>query len=306
MEIDSTIELVGIQTPLRKRSKSYSFLANLHTFQCDCQEGELHPNCSMQCKSFSPDTCVNGHFWCHQANICLYMSMDYHSLGTVSPDSNQIDLDLSRTFPDNKFFNSTEGSKVLSRVLNRLAIYLPALGYVQGMNYICASLLWHTSEVNAFWLMVKLMQDYHLSENFADGLPGLMMHCEKVEEYIKEIWPKLYKHLIEYSIVPGMFMTDWCITIFTNVIPIEKIGLFFTYFFQDGWEYFYKLSLEILDRLRKKIMKLDDRQEILSLIKPYQLLATNQERFLNSICLRSEKKNWSKILVCASKRKLTQ
>ena len=173
------------------------------------------------------------------------------------------------------------------------------------MNYICAALLWHTSEENAFWLFVRLIEDYKLIENFSDGLPGLIMHCDQIEEYIKRKWVKLFKHFEKHSIVTGMFMTDWCITLFTNVIPLPKIGKFFTYFFIEGWDYFYKLSLEIIDRLQKRILKLSDRLDILSLLKPFQLLADHQNAFLESISLKKEKNNWDKILQTARKRKVS-
>lgn len=301
---DSTIELVGVQQAIRKRSTSYSVNNEFHTFQCCCADWELHHDCTMQCKSFHPDTCIIGHYWSHQTNSLNCSSLGYYSISVLSSESMQIDLDLSRTFPDNIYFSSKIGKTVLGRVLNRLSNYIPHIGYVQGMNYICAALLWHASEVDTFWIMVKLLEDYHLSENFSDGLPGLMRHCEKIEEFILKIWPKLSQHLAKFSIVPGMFMTDWCITIFTNVIPLDKICDFFSFFFEDGWDFFYKLALEIIDRLRKKIMKMDDRQDILTLIKPFQLYSDQEETFLKSISLRYEKKNWKKVLASATRRKL--
>jgi Rab-GTPase-TBC domain len=304
LPMDITIELVRVKSNTPQRLNSREINLGPETHRCNCKKSKLHSKCNMICRSLSLDSCTKAHFWCHIAKIPMSFPSDYYSISIESRDQYQINLDLLRTFPENSFFNSGHGSTVLGRVLNRFANFLPNPGYVQGINYICAALLWHTSEANAFYLLVKLMQDYKLRENFVEGLPGLASHSEKIELYIKKLWPKLHKHLNKHGIVPGMFMTDWCITIFTNIIPIDHIGKFLSYFFKYGWEYFYKLSIEIIERLKKKIMKLNDRLEILTTIKPFQLLSDHQTTFLKSLSYSSEKNNWDKILSKANKRKL--
>ena len=300
---DSFIELVSPN--FMRKAISCSHFDLFHKVNCKCLNGKMHEKCSLLCISLSPDSCTRAHLWCHIANIPSISYIEhYNSLSAISEDSFQINLDISRTFPENSYFINETGSIILAKVLNKLSNFMPDLGYVQGMNYICGALLWHTSEIKAFWLMVSLMNEYKLRENFSEGLPGLLMHCNTIEKYIKQIWPKLHNHFEKYNIFAGMFMTDWCITIFTNVIPIDKLGKFFTNFFVYGWEFFYKLALEILERLHKKILKLNDRLNILSTLKPFQLLSTHQEMFIESIALKSEKKNWNKILSAAKKRKL--
>lgn len=182
---------------------------------------------------------------------------------------------------------------------------MPDPGYVQGMNYIMAALLWHCSESQAFWIFIKLLTEYNLKENFIDGLPGLLMHFDVIENYIRSMWPKLHDHLQNNSIVVGMFVTDWCITIFTNVIPVNKISKFFSYFIEGGWDYFYRLAIEIIYRLKKKCLKFNDRLEILNILKPFQLYADPSKRFLESLTQSFERKNWTTILKSAKKRKLT-
>jgi hypothetical protein len=51
-------------------------------------------------------------------------------------------------------------------VLSAFAKYDTSLGYVQGMNFIVASLLLHCSEDVAFWLFVTLIEDYDLRDIF--------------------------------------------------------------------------------------------------------------------------------------------
>jgi len=55
--------------------------------------------------------------------------------------------------------------------------YDTQLGYCQGMNFIAAAILWHANEVDAFWIFVRMMEDYELRDNYLPKLPGLDKHC---------------------------------------------------------------------------------------------------------------------------------
>lgn len=301
--MDSKIEL-SIPEQFIHRSLSYQVNQTHHIFKCRCKKEKFHKDCKPQCKNSSIDKCIRAHYWSHLTGTLNCPIYEYMAISTHSKDARQIQLDMTRTFPGNIYFGTEDGTCVLGRVLNRFSNYMQTIGYVQGINYICAALLWHTSEANAFWLLIKLMLDYSLAENFTEGLPGLMKHCEKIDAYVHYLWPDLHSHLEALSIMSGMYMTDWCITLFTNVIPIEKLGKLLSMFFEEGWDFFYKLSLEIIERLKKKILKLNDRLEVLSLMKPFQLYTEHQKKFLKSLCLRFEGKNWDNILKSASKRRL--
>lgn len=46
----------------------------------------------------------------------------------------------------------------LWRVLSTFTYYDHHIGYMQGMNFIVASLMYHCNEEEAFWLFTQLMQ----------------------------------------------------------------------------------------------------------------------------------------------------
>jgi hypothetical protein len=52
------------------------------------------------------------------------------------------------------------------------------------MNSIAASLLYHTNEVIAFELVIRLLNDYHLKEVHMVNLPGLYHHCDLLDAII--------------------------------------------------------------------------------------------------------------------------
>ncbi|CAG9331521.1 unnamed protein product [Blepharisma stoltei] len=214
----------------------------------------------------------------------------------------QIDLDVQRTFPDVDYFSHGIGRPVLRRVLLAFAKYNPNLGYVQGMNFIVAVLLWHTSEVQAFWFFVALIEQYKLVDNFSQDLPGLEKHCRVIEHLLKESMPSLYEHLSENGVSMHMIISDWCFVLFMNLIPIEQTGWILNKFFKYGWSFIYKLILEILARLKAKIMDCRNIMEILSAIKPYQSTQEGRKKFIKALENGWERLDWHKLARRAQSR----
>jgi hypothetical protein len=106
----------------------------------------------------------------------------------------QVKKDLNRTRPNCSFFHENgQGQKSLENVLVTYAKYDTQVGYIQGINFIVAVLLYHSSEEIAFWLFVSLMEDYEMREIYLPGLPGLYKHiC-----YMQTIMQGKCKGLVE-------------------------------------------------------------------------------------------------------------
>ena len=73
---------------------------------------------------------------------------------------NEIQIDSERTFPHVLMFGSqNKAEKMLIRILTAISNYMPDLGYVQGMNFIAASLLLILcNEEDTFYLMIQLLK----------------------------------------------------------------------------------------------------------------------------------------------------
>lgn len=91
-----------------------------------------------------------------------------------------IDADIDRTFTDVEFFQMETTKNSLRRILIALTNYDQTVGYVQGMNFIAAALLYHAGEVAAFWLMCGLIDKYQLKDILQPGLPGLNHHNDMI------------------------------------------------------------------------------------------------------------------------------
>jgi hypothetical protein len=99
-----------------------------------------------------------------------------------------------RTYQEEPYFISSEGQAVLLRLVLNISKHSSSAGYTQGMNNIAAALLFHTSEVIAFELVIRLLNDYHLKEVHMMELPGFRFHCRALECMFQGLMPDLAAH----------------------------------------------------------------------------------------------------------------
>jgi hypothetical protein len=64
------------------------------------------------------------------------------------------------------------------------------------MNFIVGALLYHCSEVMAFWLFVSLIEDCEVRDIYLKGLPGLYKHSEIIDMLIRDNMKDLYLHFV--------------------------------------------------------------------------------------------------------------
>ena len=64
------------------------------------------------------------------------------------------------------------------------------------MNFIVGSLLYHSSEVMAFWLFVTLIEECEMRDIYLKGLPGLYKHAQIIEMLIMENLKDLFSHFV--------------------------------------------------------------------------------------------------------------
>jgi TBC1 domain family member 10 len=67
---------------------------------------------------------------------------------------------------------------MLQRILNAVANYYPEIGYVQGMNFIVASLmLFVNNEEDTFFIMIQLLRQFKLKELYLKNFKKLKLLC---------------------------------------------------------------------------------------------------------------------------------
>ena len=66
---------------------------------------------------------------------------------------------------------SRESRWKLKNVLEAVVKYDSQMGYIQGMNYWVASVLYHTEEYFGFWLIIYILEERGLKDCY---LPGIL------------------------------------------------------------------------------------------------------------------------------------
>lgn len=96
-------------------------------------------------------------------------NINYKDLHIGEENSKQIEKDLGRTFPGSKLYNSAYGRNRLLKVLLAFSNYDKEVKYVQGMNFIVGSILFHCEEYVAFWLFVELIEHHEMRKSYLEG-----------------------------------------------------------------------------------------------------------------------------------------
>ena len=124
------------------------------------------------------------------------------------------------------------------------------IGYVQGMNFVVASLTYHCREDVAFWIFKKLLGSYSMREIYQPGLPGLYRHAKVLSLLVERDENALWERFRQLSLSVEMFASDWLFCLFCSAVPLESMRFFYEGFLREGWLYFYKLAMAVLGTLR--------------------------------------------------------
>lgn len=88
-----------------------------------------------------------------------------------------------------------------------------------------------------------------------------------MEQLLQVHLPDLLEHMHGLDIRFEMYASDWVFALYANIIPTKQMHYFFDNFFEDGWSFFYKVTLTLLRLLQTKIMEAEEMSDVLDLIK---------------------------------------
>ncbi|KAG2734649.1 hypothetical protein G9P44_002655 [Scheffersomyces stipitis] len=213
-------------------------------------------------------------------HVGVYSKIVRDTKDIQNKDTEVIERDLNRTFPDNIYFNShigtdantsvttlgTENSrssetamvKTLRRVLVAFAHYQPQIGYCQSLNFLAGLLLLFMEEERAFWMLVILTERIIPKVHSAnlEGVhtdQGVLMLC--VKEYIPQLWAILGKNFEGESLSEDKILTrlppvtlvtsSWFMSVFVGNLPIETTLRVWDILWYEGSKTIFRISLTI-------------------------------------------------------------
>ena len=66
-----------------------------------------------------------------------------------------------------------------------------------------------------------------------------------------------------------MFATDWILTIFSSLIPLNIHSIFISNFLKEGWIYFYNVVLTFLKEIEEDLLEQNEFGDVLITLKNY-------------------------------------
>ena len=92
------------------------------------------------------------------------------------------------------------------------------------------------SEEEAFCLLVRLMNQYHLRDMFIQDMPGLHLHLYQFERLLEDVEPALCYHLHKRGINPSIYATQWFLTLFAYRFPLQLVLRVYDLILSEGLE----------------------------------------------------------------------
>lgn len=119
----------------------------------------------------------------------------------IENEIESVKRDISRTVRNEEYFEpSQDGYNKFVEVLKGFILYDQNWGYVQGMNFIIAALVYHASSAVAFWLFTALIENYQLRINYIHGLEGYHIRSQEIAKLMEKNDPKMYSFLVISSV----------------------------------------------------------------------------------------------------------
>lgn len=123
-------------------------------------------------------------------------------------------------------------------------------------------------EEEAFGLLVRLMNHYHLRDLFIQDMPGLHLHLYQFERLLEDLEPALYCHLHRRSVSPHLYATQWFLTLFAYRFPLQLVLRVYDLILSEGLESaILKFGICLMQKNAKTLLGMSDMANLTSFLK---------------------------------------
>lgn len=179
------------------------------------------------------------------------------SNASLNPSSKQIELDLLRTLPNNRYFESIDspGTIRLRKVLTAYSAHNPRVGYCQGMNRLAAVALLVLPEEEAFWCLAAIV-DKIMPVGYYNDLWLAQVDSNVVMEFVALKMPNLSEHFKREAIELSLFA--WFLTIFVDGTPPALFLRLWDCFLYEGDKIMFRVALALLKMYENQLLSLNN------------------------------------------------
>jgi hypothetical protein len=180
---------------------------------------------------------------------------------------NDIEKDLMRTFPERINAGNTSTVDALRRCLRCYALRNPEVGYCQSMNYICALLLFHMTEEQAFWVFACVIEDILPNNYYTPSLIGGRVDQQVFQSCIAWKLPKLFSVFKSTNTLLEPIICPWFLCLYINVLPLSVVCRVWDCMFWEGSVVLFRIGLTLMKSKSKYIIEANDFVAIYTILK---------------------------------------
>ena len=122
-------------------------------------------------------------------------------------------------------------------------------------------------EEEAFSLLVRLMNQYHLRELFIQDMPGLHLHLYQFERLLEDFEPALYCHLHRRQVTPHLYATQWFLTLFAYRFPLQLVLRIYDLILSEGLSAILKFGIVLMQKNAAALLKMNDMSALTNFLK---------------------------------------
>ncbi|KAK4132933.1 RabGAP/TBC [Trichocladium antarcticum] len=152
-------------------------------------------------------------------------------------------------------------------VCKAYALFDEGVGYAQGMNFLVMPLLFNMPEEEAFCLLGRLMNQYHLRDLFIQDMPGLHLRLYQFERLLEDLEPALYCHLKRRGISPHLYATQWFLTLFAYRFPLQLVLRIYDLIFSEGLSAILKFGIVLMQKNAAALLAISDMAHLTTFLK---------------------------------------
>ncbi|CAO3596724.1 unnamed protein product [Absidia cylindrospora] len=218
---------------------------------------------------------------------CLHLETAYGQLcQDRSPHERIIQRDLTRTYPTIDMFKQENGpgQQAMCRVLVAYSLYDAHVGYCQGLAFLVGPLLMNMPEPQAFCVFVRMMETYEMRSMFTLDMEGLQLRLYQFSCLLEEHLPNLAAHFNKHSIHAAMYASQWFLTLFAYVFPMELVTRIYDILFVEGaTEIMMRVAIAMLQRSEHTILAETELEDLLDCVTTRKLCAPYVENWSEAI-----------------------
>ncbi|CDJ38354.1 TBC domain-containing protein, putative [Eimeria tenella] len=210
--------------------------------------------------------------------------------------SGQIELDLPRTFPNNKrvfntkhtphHFRSSGGICALRRVLRGFAAARPSVGYCQGLNFLAGTLLLFQKQELALASLLQLVvstdknKGLQIGQYYSNGMIDLRRDLKVLELLIRQKSPRVFQVLKKTGVEVEWLAAEWFLCLFCTSCPQPTVLRIWDCLMLEGPKILFRVALGIIFYFETQLAKMHSLEQVMGSLKAKLALLVEHNELL--------------------------